>query len=395
MIRLFVINHVTGRSGGEIVLLRHLRLLNKEKFKVIAALPSKEGMLPEELARLPNVEVRVVESSSGLLKTKRMDGMLPLLSNPQTMLDFWSMVRRHADLIRREQIDVVLTNSIKSHYYGSLAAGMARRPVVWILHEYLDAHYSPLWTRASLTLTANRLANKVICVSRASEQALVREGVKSKKATTIYSPPIATAELERSTHSLRDELGVSPGTQIVTMIGRITVPKGQLQFVQAIGKLGTDKDVVYLIVGDSLYGSFDDDYKEQVIKAIEQLPQPGRVRMLGMRTDVLDIIAQSDIIVFHSLWPEGFPMSVAEAMQLGKPVIGTPVGGTSEMIQDGVTGRLVAPEDTAALALVIAELLDDPAQAQTLGKQGLQHIRQLMTPGNTQQLEQVLADAVR
>jgi glycosyltransferase involved in cell wall biosynthesis len=82
--------------------------------------------------------------------------------------------------------------------------------------------------------------------------------------------------------------------------------------------------------------------------------------------DIEDVLAGVDIYAFPSLW-EGLPYSILEAMRAGLPIVATDVGGVSEAIQDGVTGLLVAPGSSDALAAAISRLIDDPALRERLG----------------------------
>lgn len=91
------------------------------------------------------------------------------------------------------------------------------------------------------------------------------------------------------------------------------------------------------------------------------------VILAGPRQDAKDVIAAADICVVPSVWQEGFGLAVVEPMAYGKPVVGTRVGAIPELIQDGVTGLLVAPGDDASLADALRTLLADPHRAARLG----------------------------
>jgi glycosyltransferase involved in cell wall biosynthesis len=100
----------------------------------------------------------------------------------------------------------------------------------------------------------------------------------------------------------------------------------------------------------------------------------GRVRFLGHRTDIPQLLAVSDLFVLPSLY-EGLPLSVLEAMAAGKPVIATQIGGTSEVVTDGETGLLVKPRDSNALAAAIQRLLTDQDLANRLARSALDRVR--------------------
>jgi glycosyltransferase involved in cell wall biosynthesis len=368
--------------------------LDKSRFEILVALPSDRGFLPEELAKIPQVKVCIIPSDPVLMGARRFRAFRTVLKQPQVILAFFDVVKRHVQLIRKEHIDLILTNSIKSDYYGSLAAAIARRPVLWYLHDYVDNHYFPGWARLGLVFFANFFAKKILCNSNATCMAIERLGGDRKKLVTVYPPSIDRVETILRP-DIRRELDLSPKTRLVTMVGRITAPKGQLEFVRAAEMVIQSKNnVVFLLVGESVFGAYDDNYARQVEDAIQQLPQPQRVYLLGARQDSLGIIAESDVIVFHSLWPEGFGLAVAEAMELGRPVVSTRVGGTVELIEDGVTGLSVEPADIVGMSRAICELLDDPEKANILAKAGQKHTKQILSLNNIQKLQSVLEDLI-
>jgi glycosyltransferase involved in cell wall biosynthesis len=120
-----------------------------------------------------------------------------------------------------------------------------------------------------------------------------------------------------------------------------------------------------LLVGG---GELENAVREQVAG----LGLESRVRFLGIRADVADILRASDVFVLSSRW-EGNPMSVMEAMAAGLPVVSTAVGGVPELVRDGETGLLVPSEDTGALAQAIQALVDNPARRQAMGAAARQH----------------------
>jgi glycosyltransferase involved in cell wall biosynthesis len=87
-----------------------------------------------------------------------------------------------------------------------------------------------------------------------------------------------------------------------------------------------------------------------------------RLLITGLRADVMEILAASDVFVLSSLW-EGMPLSLIEAMSVGVPSVATDVGGVGQLLKDGVTGLLVPPADAPALASALADTLDNPQAA--------------------------------
>jgi len=107
---------------------------------------------------------------------------------------------------------------------------------------------------------------------------------------------------------------------------------------------------------------------------IEKLRVGDTVKLLGLRSDVPDLLAESDVAVL-STNSEGSPLSVMEYMDAGLPVVGSRVGGIPDLIDDGVEGLLVEPGDPESLAQAIGRLLDAPEEARRMGERGRERRR--------------------
>jgi glycosyltransferase involved in cell wall biosynthesis len=111
---------------------------------------------------------------------------------------------------------------------------------------------------------------------------------------------------------------------------------------------------------------------------LEQMVREQRVQayflFLGRRPDVPELLSCCDLSVLAST-AEGLPNTVLESMAAGLPVVATQVGGTPEIVEDGVTGLLVPPRDTSALAQAVIRLLENPALAKRLALAGQEHVR--------------------
>jgi glycosyltransferase involved in cell wall biosynthesis len=163
----------------------------------------------------------------------------------------------------------------------------------------------------------------------------------------------------------RQAHGIEPRATVVTHIGRFAVQKNHALLVEAFAQVHSDAPLYLLLVGA---GELEDAVREQVAG----LGLQGRVRFLGIRADVADILRASDVFVLSSRW-EGNPMSVMEAMAAGLPVVSTAVGGVPELVREGETGLLVPSEDAGALAQALQALVDDPAHRQAMGAAARRH----------------------
>jgi glycosyltransferase involved in cell wall biosynthesis len=163
----------------------------------------------------------------------------------------------------------------------------------------------------------------------------------------------------------RQAHGIEPHATVLVHVGRFAPPKNHALLVEAFAQVRANTPLYLLLVGS---GELEGAVREQVA----QLGLEGRVRFLGVRADVAEILNASDVFVLSSRW-EGNPMSVMEAMASGLPVVSTAVGGVPELVRDGETGLLVPSEDAGALARAIQALVDDSARRQAMGAAARQH----------------------
>ena len=165
---------------------------------------------------------------------------------------------------------------------------------------------------------------------------------------------------------LRDEgvaraLGIAPSDRVVGILAVQRPEKDHATFLRA-GRLVLDRmpDARLLVVGDG-----------PMRPASEQLARElglgDRVVFAGMRSDIPEILSLVDVMVLSSYTVECFPFSILEAMSAGVPAVCTAIGGLPEMIEDGVTGHLVAPRDPAGLAEAVLRILEPEGRAREMG----------------------------
>ena len=163
--------------------------------------------------------------------------------------------------------------------------------------------------------------------------------------------------------AVRAEFGFPAGSPTAIFIGRLAPQKAVGDLLSALDLLQhTEPDLRTLIVGDG-------PLREQLRDQAHAFTLDDSVRFLGHRDDVPRLIAASDLLVLPSLY-EGLPNVVLEAMRSRKPVVATAAPGTTEVVDDGATGRLVPMRDFVALARGIRELIRDPGLARRMGEAG-------------------------
>ena len=144
------------------------------------------------------------------------------------------------------------------------------------------------------------------------------------------------------------------------MVARTDAAKDHRTALRAFARVGTS--MRFAFVGD---GTDDPDFIAQARAWAG--PAVDRVQLLGGRSDVAALLAGSSVFVLASHY-EGLPQSILEAMRGGLPIIASRVGGVPELVDDGVNGPLVPPDDPKALAVAMTELANDPTLRQRMGQ---------------------------
>ena len=142
------------------------------------------------------------------------------------------------------------------------------------------------------------------------------------------------------------------GNVLIGNIGRLSKQKGMIYFIEA-AEITAKKhpEAKFFIVGDG-------EEKEQLQEQIEAKRLRDKVLFLGYRSDIQNVMSQLDFVVLSSLW-EGLPLTPIEAFSVGKPVIGTAVDGTPEIIRDGIDGYLIEPRNPVQLAEKMNKLIEN------------------------------------
>ena len=148
--------------------------------------------------------------------------------------------------------------------------------------------------------------------------------------------------------NLRDNLELE-GKFVVGHFSRLSPWKGQHILIEALGQC--PQDVVVILVGDALFG--EQEYVQDLHEKVIALGLENRVKFLGFRADIPQLMAVCDLVAHTSTAPEPFGRVIIEAMLCGKPVVAAQAGGAIELVQDGINGFLVTPGKPQELARVI------------------------------------------
>ena len=347
-IKIAFIDHNPDIGGAETSLLTLLRNIDRSQFGVTVILPS-HGDFSRELHKI-DIDAEIIYFPSVLIRLKRGNTFRAFLFITAYFFSISFFILKLCTYLKRSHFDLVLTNTVKAHLYGSIATGLCRVPLVWRFHDILSpTDFTPLLI-ACLTFFGNLFPTKILAVSNTARDYLVKSGFKSSKVEVIFNGIDPEAfKVENASTDIREELKLQNGIKLVGCIGRIIPQKGQRSLLLAIPKV-IDKypETYFLIIGDIFLK--EEQCKEELLDTISDKGIEGRVKFTGFRTDIADVIRSLDTVVFPSMAPESFGLSILEAMYLEKPVIASNLGGVCELIEDGVTGMLIEPNHPEQIA---------------------------------------------
>lgn len=216
------------------------------------------------------------------------------------------------------------------------------------------------------------LVDRVICVSEVSAQSHRQAGVDSGKIAVVLNGVVPTPA-RRGRVAVRRELGLGQGP-VLLMVARFAEQKGHPLLLEAWPEvLEHDPTSVLLLAGEG----------PTVMPVAHQIAArglAGSVRLLGQRRDVPDLMAAADLLVLASSF-EGLPLVVLEAMAAGLPVVATAAAGTTEAVENQVTGWLSPVGDAPALAGTIGRALSNPVRLAEAGRAGRRRFEERFQAG--------------
>jgi glycosyltransferase involved in cell wall biosynthesis len=286
---------------------------------------------------------------------------------------FRAAVCELAGRLSDERAAVLCAHGYKAGLLGRIAARRVGIPVVAVsrgwTHEDAKVRFYELLDRVNL-----RWMDRVVCVSHAQAAKVRRAGVPASKIMVIpnaihcdrYDHPDPRARRELS------EFFPHPTRIIVGAAGRLSPEKGfEVLVDSAAWILKQIPDAGFVLFGEGAR-------RKALSERIRTLGMTGRFVLAGHRPDLDRFMPHLDAFV-QSSYTEGMPNVVLEACAAGVPVVATTVGGTPEIIEDGVSGYLVAAGDSDQLARRLIELLNDDERRRTVSELGRQRVREQFT----------------
>ncbi|MEA2400319.1 MAG: L-malate glycosyltransferase [Thermoleophilaceae bacterium] len=358
--RILLVNHTGAWSGAEVSLMRLVAGL-AEHHELAIACPG-EGRLAEEVdgAGVERLSIPAVDASLRLHPIQTPAGMRQLRAGGAAL----------ARAAREFRADIVHANTPRVGIMAGMGLRGSGRPFVVRAHEHL-----PLSTvgRAVRSLIV-RTASGVAAVSDFTARRF-NEGLPHPVATRVYN----SIDQERfdpervEPAPIRQELGLGARERLIGQVAQITPWKAQDVSIRALAELrARGVDAHLLLVGQVAFGGkhvrFDNHaFLNSLERLVDELSVRHAVHFLGQRDDVPELMRALDLSLLPS-WEEPFGLVTVESMALGTPPLVSADGAGPELVDDGVTGVVVAAKRPDLWARAAEELLRDPDRLQLMGE---------------------------
>lgn len=270
-------------------------------------------------------------------------------------------------VLRERRIDLIHCNGTIAKITGAFIGLIHKRPVVWHVRNIQQTRF--------LKFVITRLASlstvkKIICVSRAT----ALQFGKNPKVRVIYNGvDPENFDPRTSRKVLRKEFSIPENSIVIGNTGRVVPRKGYEHMVDVAAGLlkeeGLGDRIKFVIVGDTP-GFFAKNHLSEIKMLVERMGITDSFVFTGFRKDVSGYLADFDIFLMPSNYPDPFPRSVIEAMSFAIPVAGFGVGGIEESVEDGVTGILSPPGDISHMTQSVLRLVGDEKLRKSMGRAG-------------------------
>jgi len=258
------------------------------------------------------------------------------------------VVERICNLVRASQYDVLHAHTPRSALIAARVSKKLGTPWVYHVHSPTARDSSRLWINRVndwVERWSLRNCSKIITVSRSLRRELIKRGVSRQRLICIPNgvPALTPIDLSSKIQSHSWNLG---------MIALFRPRKGLEVLLEALHRLPASSPKVRL----NIIGGFEtQEYQMTIHRLVEQYDLKDRITFTGFTNDIPKALGELDGMILPSLYGEGMPMVVLEALSAGVPVIATRVEGTPEVVRDGIEGYLAEPRDPQSLMEAISK----------------------------------------
>jgi glycosyltransferase involved in cell wall biosynthesis len=278
----------------------------------------------------------------------------------------------------RDRVDVVHIHHNMDYIVPAAAARLAGVPAV-IMTRHLPHRFS---NGLKAFACGEIFYDVIIAVSDAIRRTLIDCGIDRKRIRLVRNGIDFSKAARADGQEFRASLSLPEGALLVAGAGRVEHAKGfhiLIKAVEIARKRGTPVFAVIAGEGSQL---------GELQTLCNELGLQDSVKLLGFRSDVLDIVAAADVAVVPSIWADPFPYAVLEAMGCSKPVVASRVGGIPEMVSER-SAVLVAPGDPEELAEALVSLAGDAKRCAQMGEEAFREVQSFTIPALAANVEAV------
>lgn len=344
--------HSLQVGGAEVLTARLVRRL-KDRFHFVFACLDELGTLGQEL---------------------RDEGFTVEVLGRRTGIDL-ACVRRLARVAIKHRAEVIHAHQYTPFFYSRAPGWFGRRPPVLFTEHGRAFPDLPNRKRMAFNRLFLRKADCVVAVGKDVKRALVEnEGIPSSRIDVIYngvrlSDFAGEPELRCQ---IRRELGIATEAPVAIQVARLDYLKDHCTALRSAERVAkTCPQFRLILVGEG-------PERSKVEAEITKRNLKEHVILLGLRTDVKQLLAAADLFLLTSI-SEGIPVTLIEAMGARLPIVSTAVGGVTEVVEHAKAGLLTAAGDDGALAEAIISLIRDAALRRSLGNEGYARARQVFS----------------
>lgn len=369
-----VATHLGGAERSLLELVARVRHLSSDWYEPWVILPQAEGPLVDQLDNL-GIPYSVLPMPQGFFSMSRSHPLRSLVSGALAWPSMRSYLARLNQLIDERQPALIHTTGLKCH---ALSARLGTEvPILWHLRDILDQGTTRLMLRrqrasAGAFLLANSYATATAFEPDDDKPWVVFNGIDTERFVARRDP------------IFRDRFRIPDDVPVIGAVGVIQRGKGLNHFVDMAATLqASEVEARFVIVGDEIYDTRrDEGFKAELEQRVDELGLSEVFAFVGFHQDSVRVMQGLDLLVSASTTAESFGRVLVEAMACGVPVVATALGGSLEILEDRVCGRLVPPGDVQALAQAAYDLVADEELRERCIEQGRARVLSRFTVDN-------------
>jgi len=279
------------------------------------------------------------------------------------------VVERICNLVRASLYDVIHAHTPRSALIAARVSQKLGTPWVYHVHSPTARDSSRLWINRVndwVERWSLRNCSKIVTVSRSLRRELIKRGISRQRLVCIPNGVPALTPIDLSSR-------ISSDTWNLGMIALFRPRKGLEVLLEAVRRLPENSPKIHVRV----IGGFEtEEYRKAMLQLVDQYKLNDRITFTGFTNDIGKALADLDGMILPSLYGEGMPMVVLEALSAGVPVIATKVEGTPEVVRDGVEGYLAEPRDPQSLMESISKFTSSRSKWAMMSEQAVDRHRE-------------------